>query len=74
MGIYSFAGRNEWYEDLKCLLKEGGAYQKPVTLLVSEKANNYPNYLQDVDVLLNSGEVPNIFAVEETQEILEVSF
>lgn len=29
-------------------------------------------FLEDVDNLLNTGEVPNIFAVDEKQEIMEV--
>jgi dynein heavy chain len=29
-------------------------------------------FLQDIDSLLNSGEVPNLYAVDEQQEILEV--
>lgn len=29
-------------------------------------------FLQDIDSLLNSGEVPNIFAIDEKQEILEL--
>jgi dynein heavy chain len=31
-------------------------------------------FLQDIDSLLNSGEVPNLYAVDEQQEILEVRF
>lgn len=30
-------------------------------------------FLEDVDSLLNTGEVPNLFAVDEKQEIMEVS-
>ncbi|XP_075217843.1 uncharacterized protein LOC142322649 [Lycorma delicatula] len=65
-------GRSEWHKDLKNALMEGGARKRNVTLLISEKAWNKSSFLQDIDVLLNSGEVPNIFAVEEIQEILEI--
>lgn len=30
-------------------------------------------FLQDIDALLNSGEVPNIFPIDEIQEIIEVT-
>jgi len=29
-------------------------------------------FLQDIDTLLKSGEVPNLYAVDERQEIVEV--
>lgn len=29
-------------------------------------------FLEDVDSLLNTGEVPNLFAIDEKQEIMEV--
>lgn len=31
-------------------------------------------FLEDVDSILNTGEVPNIFAVDEKQEIMEVRY
>ncbi len=30
------------------------------------------SFLEDVDGLLNAGEVPNLFALDEKQEIIEV--
>lgn len=31
-------------------------------------------FLEDLDSVLNTGEVPNLFAMDEKQEITEVSF
>lgn len=31
-------------------------------------------FLEDVDSVLNTGEVPNLFAMDEKQEIMEVRF
>lgn len=31
------------------------------------------SFLEDVDGLLNAGEVPNLFALDEKQDILDVS-
>jgi hypothetical protein len=65
-------GVTEWRDDLKKVLKEAGGYGKETTFLFSEGQIKEEVFLQDIDSLLNSGEVPNLYAVDEQQEILEV--
>uniref|UniRef100_A0A8C2FTF9 Dynein, axonemal, heavy chain 12 n=1 Tax=Cyprinus carpio TaxID=7962 RepID=A0A8C2FTF9_CYPCA len=60
-------GMNEWRDDLKAL--KG---QKMVFLLTDAQIKDEA-FLEDVDSILNTGEVPNIFAVDEKQEIMEFS-
>uniref|UniRef100_A0A8C9VGH6 Dynein axonemal heavy chain 12 n=1 Tax=Scleropages formosus TaxID=113540 RepID=A0A8C9VGH6_SCLFO len=62
-------GMNEWRDDLKVQNLEG---QKTVFLLTDAQIKEEA-FLEDVDSLLNTGEVPNIFAVDEKQEIMEVN-
>ncbi|KAK3925188.1 Dynein heavy chain 7, axonemal [Frankliniella fusca] len=65
-------GVNDWRDDLKQVLKESGGRGKDTVFLFNETQIKEELFLQDIDSLLNSGEVPNIFAVDEKQEILEL--
>ncbi|XP_021930622.1 dynein heavy chain 12, axonemal isoform X3 [Zootermopsis nevadensis] len=63
---------NEWRDDLKTVLKLAGGHGKETTFLFTDGQIEEEVFLQDIDSLLNSGEVPNLYAVEEQQEILEL--
>ncbi|XP_034447227.1 dynein heavy chain 12, axonemal [Hippoglossus hippoglossus] len=64
-------GMTDWRDDLKMLLKNAGVKgQKTVFLLTDAQIKNEA-FLEDVDSVLNTGEVPNLFAVDEKQEIME---
>ncbi|KAJ1520032.1 hypothetical protein ONE63_004262 [Megalurothrips usitatus] len=65
-------GVNDWRDDLKQVLKESGGRGKDTVFLFNETQIKEEVFLQDIDALLNSGEVPNIFAIDEKQEILEL--
>ena len=57
---------------IQMLLKNAGVKgQKTVFLLTDAQIKNEA-FLEDVDSVLNTGEVPNLFAVDEKQEIMEV--
>lgn len=45
--------------------------QKTVFLLTDTQIKDEA-FLEDVDSVLNAGEVPNLFAMDEKQEIMEV--
>uniref|UniRef100_A0A803V3Y9 Dynein axonemal heavy chain 12 n=1 Tax=Ficedula albicollis TaxID=59894 RepID=A0A803V3Y9_FICAL len=59
-------GTNEWREDLKVSLK--------TVFLITDTQIKEENFLEDIDSVLNTGEVPNIFAADEKQEIIETEF
>lgn len=61
-----------WRDDLKKVLKEAGAVGKDSVFLFNEGQIKMEEFVQDIDCLLNLGEVPNIFAIDEKQEILEM--
>ncbi|KAJ8931053.1 hypothetical protein NQ314_016082, partial [Rhamnusium bicolor] len=63
---------NDWRDDIKKILKEAGGRGKHSIFLITEGQIKEENFLQDVDCLLNSGEVPNIYAIDEKQEILDM--
>ncbi|KAK9875370.1 hypothetical protein WA026_007765 [Henosepilachna vigintioctopunctata] len=63
---------NEWRDDIKKVLKESGGAGKNCVFLISEGQIKEEYFLQDIDCLLNSGEVPNIYQIDEKQEILDM--
>ncbi|EDV95542.1 GH15722 [Drosophila grimshawi] len=65
-------GANEWHDDIKLILKEAGGMNKHTTFLLTENQIKMELFLQDIDCLLNQGEVPNIFPIDEKQEVLEL--
>ena len=65
-------GMTEWREDLKTLLKSAGAQGKQMVFLLTDTQIKEESFLEDVDSLLNTGEVANLFAVDEKAEINEV--
>ncbi|XP_037539995.1 dynein heavy chain 12, axonemal [Nematolebias whitei] len=64
-------GMTEWRDDLKMLLKNAGVKGQKTVFLITDAQIKDEAFLEDVDSVLNSGEVPNLFAVDEKQEIME---
>ncbi|KAK9884326.1 hypothetical protein WA026_005276 [Henosepilachna vigintioctopunctata] len=62
----------EWREDIKKVLRESGGSGRNCTLIISEGQIKEESFLFDIDSLLNSGEVPNIYQIDEKQEILDM--
>ncbi|KAA8590936.1 hypothetical protein FQN60_001879 [Etheostoma spectabile] len=64
-------GITEWRDDLKMLLKNAGVKGQKTVFLLTDSQIKDEAFLEDVDSVLNTGEVPNLFAIDEKQEILE---
>ncbi|XP_069721684.1 dynein axonemal heavy chain 12 [Phaenicophaeus curvirostris] len=64
-------GKNEWREDLKSLLRNAGVKGLKTVFIITDTQIKEESFLEDVDSVLNSGEVPNLFAADEKQEIIE---
>ena len=58
---------------LQKVLLSAGKTGNPTVFLFSDSQIKEERFLEDIDSLLNSGEVPNLFAVDEKQDIIEVS-
>ena len=54
------------------LLKNTGALGKPTVFLITDSQIKEETFLEDIDSLLNTGEVPNLFPADEKAEIMEV--
>lgn len=64
-------GQSEWRDDLKALLSKAGSEGKSTTFLMSDTQINDESFLEDLSMLLNTGDVPNLYLSEEKAEILE---
>jgi dynein heavy chain len=63
-------GVNEFHDNLKEILMEAGAKGKHVTFLFSDTQIVKESFLEDINNLLTSGEVPNLFAEDEMAKIV----
>lgn len=65
---YSFT---DWREDIKKMHRLSGFDGKPTVFLFSDNQIKQESFLEDVNMLLNTGDVPNLYAADEKAEIQE---
>lgn len=65
-------GKIEWKEDLKKILKQSGAKNLPTTFLFTDSQIKDESFIEDINNLLNTYEVPNLFPSDEKAELLEL--
>lgn len=65
-------GKEEWREDLRTLLKKTGGTGEHTVFLLTDSHIKDKSFLEDINTLLNTGEVPNLFAHEEKVEVIEL--
>ncbi|GFS75058.1 dynein heavy chain 7, axonemal [Trichonephila clavipes] len=63
--------RTSTYVVFQRVMKSAGADGKGTVFLITDSQIKEECFLEDIDNLLNSGEVPNLFAVDEKQEKIE---
>lgn len=64
-------GSYEWHEDIKLILRSVSSSDLHAVFLFTDVQIKEESFLEDVNNLLNSGEVPNLFTGEEKSEIVE---
>ena len=64
-------GKNEWREDLKKFIRRAGVGD-PTVFLFTDSHIKDKSFLEDINTLLNTGEVPNLFEPEEKIEVCEL--
>eukprot|EP00002_Diphylleia_rotans_P015940 TRINITY_DN308_c0_g1_i6.p1 TRINITY_DN308_c0_g1~~TRINITY_DN308_c0_g1_i6.p1 ORF type:complete len:4231 (+),score=876.63 TRINITY_DN308_c0_g1_i6:183-12875(+) len=62
-------GKNEWKDDMKKILCKAGEQGKQVVFLLADSQLKEESFLEDVNNILNKGEVPNLFAADEVARI-----
>lgn len=62
---------NEFREDVKTLMRKVGVKGEISTFILTDNSIKQESFLEDVNNILNTGEVPNIFNTEEKVEVCE---
>ncbi|KAJ7290925.1 hypothetical protein O6H91_Y290900 [Diphasiastrum complanatum] len=70
--ISKLYGVLEWQEDLKVVLKKAGGENSPTVFLFSDTQLKQERFLEDINNILNTGEVPNLFAKDETMMLQDL--
>ncbi|KAK4887372.1 hypothetical protein RN001_003643 [Aquatica leii] len=64
-------GNSEWREDVKTLMLKAGLYKRETVFLFSDTQIKSESFLEDLNNVLNSGDVPNIYQIEELDKIFQ---
>eukprot|EP00055_Hartaetosiga_balthica_P018142 m.129163 g.129163 ORF g.129163 m.129163 type:complete len:2586 (+) comp9459_c1_seq4:2-7759(+) len=64
-------GFSDWREDIKKMHRLSGFEGKPTVFLFSDNQVKEESFLEDINMLLNTGDVPNLYAADEKAEIIE---
>ena len=62
-------GKNEWRDDIKKVLMRAGKENKPTVFLFTDTQIVMESFLEDINGVLNSGEVPNIWDLADLDQI-----
>ncbi|XP_049583590.1 dynein axonemal heavy chain 7 [Syngnathus scovelli] len=64
-------GMVEWHDDLKLIMTRSTSGEAHGVFLFTDTQIKMESFLEDIGNMLNTGEVPNLFAVDEKQEVIE---
>ncbi|KAJ3371981.1 Dynein heavy chain 7, axonemal [Kappamyces sp. JEL0680] len=64
--------KQNWHDDLKKIFKLAGGQGKQTVFLFSDSQIQQESFLEDINNILNAGEVPNLFANDEKAEMFEL--
>ncbi|XP_063217340.1 dynein axonemal heavy chain 1-like [Bacillus rossius redtenbacheri] len=64
-------GPAEWREDVKKLMLSAGVRRRETVFLFSDTQIKSESFLEDLNNVLNSGDVPNIYAPEDLEQIYQ---
>ena len=63
-------GPNEWHENLKECLMIAGVEARPIVFLFNDTQVVFESMLEDINGILNSGDVPDLYHAEEMDTIM----
>jgi dynein heavy chain len=64
---------NEWREDIKELMRNLGQKGNPTAFIFTDNQIKEDGFLEDINNILNTGEVPNIFPADEKADCCELA-
>ena len=59
-------GLSDWREDIKTMMNRAGVQNKPTVFVIDDTQIVRESFLEDINGILNTGEVANLFNSEET--------
>ncbi len=62
-------GAVEWRDDLKAIMRAAGESDSPIVFIFSDTQVVYEFFLENINNILNSGEVPNLFEPEDLDQV-----
>lgn len=65
---YSFT---EWRDDIMKIMMRAGCDGRPTTFLFTDQQIKEESFLEDINMLLNTADIPNLYPSEEKQDILD---
>lgn len=69
--IHKTYGMFEWREDIKGLMLKAGLQRRETVFLFSDTQIKSESFLEDLNNVLNSGDVPNIYQPDELDKIFQ---
>uniref|UniRef100_A0A8C3HTZ9 Dynein axonemal heavy chain 1 n=1 Tax=Chrysemys picta bellii TaxID=8478 RepID=A0A8C3HTZ9_CHRPI len=63
-------GMAEWREDVKKIMLKAGLQRLPITFLFTDSQIKSESFLEDINNVLNSGDIPNLYAPDEQDQIM----
>jgi len=70
--IESYYDMDAWKNELRKILRECGTLRKDITYFMNEKQIKNA-FLRDISCLLSTGELPDLFSIEDRQNIIEIT-
>ncbi|XP_056631499.1 dynein axonemal heavy chain 1-like [Diorhabda sublineata] len=64
-------GQNDWRDDVKNLMLNAGLMRRETVFLFSDTQIKSESFLEDLNNILNSGDVPNIYQPDELDKIYQ---
>src|SRR5690606_30096457 len=64
-------GISDWREDIKTMMNKAGVQNKPTVFLMDDTQIVKEAFLEDINGILNTGEVANLFNAEEMAAVQE---
>jgi dynein heavy chain len=69
--IHKGYGMFDWREDVKSLMLKAGLQKRETVFLFSDTQIKSEAFLEDLNNILNSGDVPNIYQPDELDKIFQ---
>ncbi|KAI3380917.1 hypothetical protein SNEBB_002522 [Seison nebaliae] len=63
--------KNDWRDDIKRLFLKSGSEGKQTTFLFSDTQVKSESFIEDINLILNTADLPNLFPADEKAEICE---